>query len=247
MSIEKSINDVITEKLEEGIIQRLVAENLEKGVNKALENLFGGYGDVTKVIEGKIKGVMLEQLSSYDYSKYIVKLDSVLTEILQKTALDHKKILENFKELMTEDDIPKVVKVSDIFKQFKKHVGRNVDTSELEIDTDDTPTYEDVAVTMEVEQEESRSWSSFKHAKIILECDKDEKLNCEIRISKFDRFGWHLEDKIDSSIESLRYMDSFKIYLLKLYQTKVDIEIDSEYMSDDVEVEATPEASFSYV
>ena len=245
MSIEKSINDVITEKLEEGMIQRLVAENLENGVNKALENLFGGYGDITKVIEGKIKSVMLEQLGSYDYSKYIVKLDSVLTEILQKTTLDHKKILGNFKELMTEQDIPKVVKVSDIFNQFKKHVARNVDTSELEINTDDTPTYVDVTVTMEVEQEESRNWSSFRYAKIIFECEEDEKLNCEIRISKFDKFAWHLSDKIDSSIESLRHLGSFKIYLLKIYQVKADIEIDSEYMSDDVEVEAVPEASFS--
>jgi len=30
MSIENAIKDVITQKLEEGIIERLVAENLEK-------------------------------------------------------------------------------------------------------------------------------------------------------------------------------------------------------------------------
>jgi len=248
MTIENKVKDVIAQKLQEGIVEKLVAENLEKSINKALENLTGTFGDVTKVIERKIKEVMVEQLSSYDYSRYIVKLDCVLTEILQKTALDHKKILENFKELMVKGDIPKVVKVSDIFEQFKKYAAKEVDTGELEVNTDDTPCYGYLNVTMEVEYEEKRSWSNsdFKHAKIIFECKEDEELNCEVRISKFASYAWHLNDKIDSSICSLRHLDSFKLYLLKLYQNNVDIQIDEDYLEDDeVEVEAEPEASFS--
>lgn len=245
MSIEKAINDVITAKLEEGIIERLVAENLEKGINKSLENLLGNYGDVTKVIEGKIKEVMLEQLSSYDYSKYIVKLDCVLTEILKNTTLDNKNILKNFKELMIQNDIPEVVKVSDIFAEFKKHVVKDVDTSDLEVNTDDTPAYECVPVAMKVEYEEGRSWSTFKNAKVVFECEKDENLNYEIHLSKFDKFAWRFSDKINSSIDSLRYLDSFKLYLLKLSQSGAKIEIDSEYLEDDVDPEAEPEASFN--
>ncbi len=245
MSIEKQINDVITAKLEEGIVERLIAENLEKGINKALENLFGHYGDVTKVIESKIKEVMVKQLESFDYSRYVVKLDCVLTEILQKTALDHKKILENFKELMIDGDIPKVVKVSDIFEQFKKYVASDIDTSNLQVNTDEEPTYEDVTVTMEVEYEEKRDWGSFKHARIIFECEKDENINRGIYLSKFMDYEWHLDDKIDSSIESLRYLNSFKLYLLKLYQNRADIEIDTECLEDEVEPEEEPEASFS--
>jgi len=247
MSIEKSINDVITAKLEEGIIEKLVAENLEKGINKALESLMGGYGEVTKVIQDKIKEVMVKYLESHDYSGYIVKLDHVLTEILNNTALDHKKILENFKELMVNHEFPKAVKVSDIFEQFKKHVAKNVDTSNLEVNTDDGPSYEYVTVTMEVEHEEKRSWSSsdFQAAKIIFECEKDEKLNREICLSRFMKYPWHLRVEIDSSLSSLRHLDEFSIYLLKLLQCHVDIEIDSEFLEDDVEPEAEPEASFS--
>ncbi|WP_169727716.1 hypothetical protein [Acetobacterium malicum] len=40
MSIENAIKDVISESLESGMIERLVAENLEKGINKSLENLW---------------------------------------------------------------------------------------------------------------------------------------------------------------------------------------------------------------
>lgn len=245
MSIESAIKDVIAQKLEEGIIERLVAENLEKGVNKSLENLLGSYGDATKVIEQKIKDVMVEQLSSFDYSKYIVKLDFVLAEILRNTALDNKKILENFKNLMVNSEFPKVVKVSDIFEEFKRYVAKKVDTSELEVNCDDGPHYEPVTVTMEVEQYEERSWSSWKKAKVVFECEKDEKLNCEIYLSKFKEYAWDLRVEIDSSIKSLRYLNDFQIYLLKLDQSGANIEIDSGCLDDEVEVEAEPEATFS--
>jgi hypothetical protein len=244
VNIEGAIKDVITTKLEEGHIEKMVAENLEKGVNKALESLLGNYGDITKVIQGKIKEVMIKQLSSYDYSNYVVKLDCVLSEILQKTALDHKKILQNFKELMIDAKLPVRVKVSDIFEQFKKYVSENVDTSELEVDTDDTPTYEHVPVTMEVEYEEKRSWGCFRYARVIFECGKDENLNCEIHLSKFKEYPWSMSVGIDTSINSLRYLDEFKIYLLKLSQIGDKIEIDDDYLEDDVRPEAEPEVSF---
>lgn len=248
MSIENAVKDVITAKLSEGIVERLVSENLEKGVNESLKKLLGSYGDVTEVITKKIKEVMIKQLETYDYSQYVVKLDCVLTEILKKTSLDNKKILENFKELMVDSEFPKVVKLSEIFNQFKQFVSKNIDTSNLEVDYDDGVSYENVNVTMEVEHEEKRSWSSssFEYAKVIFECEKDESLNFEIRLSKFMKYGWSLSAEVDTSIASLRHLDDLKIYLLKLKQSGADIEIDEEYISDDdVEVEAEPEASFS--
>ncbi|MFZ3132690.1 MAG: hypothetical protein WA125_16715 [Desulfosporosinus sp.] len=247
MSIENAIKDVITQKLEEGIIERLVAENLEKGINEALKSLLGHFGDATKVIENKIKDVMVKQLESYDYSEYIVKLDSVLTEILKKTSLDNKKILKNFKELMVDSEFPKVVKLSDIFEEFKKFVSKNVNTGKLEVDYDDGVSYENVNVAMEVEREEKRAWSSssFEYAKVVFECEKDEGLNFEIRLSKFMKYPWSLSVEIDTSINSLRHLDDLKIYLLKLKQNGSDIEIDSEFLEDEVKVEKEPEASFS--
>jgi len=244
MNIEVAIKDVITQKLEEGIVERLVAENLETSINKALGNLMGNYGDVTKIIESKIKDVMVKQLESYDYSKYVAKLDCVLSEILQKTSLDNKKILENFKELMIDSEFPKVVKVSDIFNKFTKYVSKSVDTSKLEINYDDGVSYEYVNVTMEIEHEDKRSWSSFKYAKAVFECQEDENLNFEIRLSKFEEYPWSLSLELDTSIESLRHLDELKIYLLKLKQSGARIELDSEYLEDDVEVEAEPAPSF---
>ncbi|MBC3798477.1 hypothetical protein [Acetobacterium tundrae] len=247
MSIENAIKDVISESLESGVIERLVAENLEKGINKSLENLLGSYGGVTNIIEGKIKDVMVKQLEGYDFSEYLVKLDCVLTEILKETSFDNKKILGNFKELMSETDFPKVVNLSDIFEEFMKFVAKNVDTSGLEADCcDGDPSYEMVNVKMTVEYEEKPSWSSsnFQDAKVIFECEEDENLNFFISISKFMEYPWSLSVAIDSSIESLRYLDDLKIYLLKLKQSGAKIEIDSEYLEDEVSPEEEPEATY---
>lgn len=244
MNIEKAINSVIETKLQEGIIEKLVAENLEKGINNALERLLGNFGDVTQVIEKEIKDVMLKQLESYDYSKYLVKLDYVLTEILKKTALDHKKILENFKELMTDQELPRTIKVSDIFEEYKKYVAQNVDTTNLEVCFDDGPFYEPVTATMEIENEEKRSWSSFEGAKIIFECKEDEDLNREIRLSKFDRYPWSISGTPELTINSLRRLDSFGIYLIRLSQGVKNIEIDENWLEDEVEPAKEPEPEF---
>lgn len=244
MSLENAINEAIALKMGDGTVERLVAENLEKGINKALESLFGGYGDVTKIIEKKIKESMVDQIERFDYSAYVAKLDHVLIEILKRTSLDHKKILSNFKEFMIETDFPKVVKVSDIFEEFKKHVAKEVDTSKLEVVFDDGVNYEHVRITLEVEREEERSWSSFEKVKVVFECEKDEDLNVSFHLSKFREYPWNVELDIETSISSLRRLDDFKIYLLKLKQSVVDIEIDIENDEDVAYPDAQPEASF---
>lgn len=100
MNLENSIKDVIATKLEDGTVERLIAEELEKGIRGSIKELFGYRGDANKVIESKIKSVMVPYLESYDYSDYVLKLDTVLVEILENTTLDNKKMLENFLSLI---------------------------------------------------------------------------------------------------------------------------------------------------
>ncbi len=243
MNIENAIKDVIEQKLQDGIIEKLVAENLEKGINNSLESLLGRYGDVTKVIEKNIKEVMVEQLSKYDYSKYIIKLDHVLTEILKNTVLDNKKILENFKAFMVDHNIPRVLKVSDIFDEYCKFVEKNVDTSDLEVCTDDTPSYEMVEVSFEIEEQEKRSWSDILEATIYFECEKDENMNFEVKLTKWKNENWKINLNREFDVRSLRTMDEFLIYLIKVTQNYTNIEIDRWSDTTEIQPEAEPEAS----
>lgn len=245
MSIENAIKDVISESLESGIIERLVKENLEKGINNSLEHLFSGYGEATRIIENEIKSVILKQLESVDYTQYIVKLDHVLVEILQNTTLDNRKILDNFKDLIVDEKNFKAVKVSDIFGEYVKHVSENVETINLEIDYDDGVSYQNINATLDVEYQDKRSWSSYEHATIVLECAEDENLNMEIELSRYKDKQWEFNRVAETTIRSLRNMDNFQIYLLKLSQNWAKIEIDENNIEEEVTVEAEPEASFS--
>lgn len=249
MNLEQSVKDVIETKLSDGTIEKIISEKLEKGVNEAMEDLFRSYGDIGKTIKDKVKEVMVPAIERHDFSGYIVKLDSVLTEVVNSTALvENKTLLENFKDLMIEEDI-KEIKTSDIFDKWCKFVAEEVETSGLEVNTDDgEPTYETVNCKMEVEYNDRKSWSDIKSANIIFECANDEKMNFMIPIScwsKYDGDKWSIDYLADMDIKSLRYMSSFEIFLLKLKRAFVKLTIDDEYSDEEVTPEAEPEISFS--
>lgn len=188
---------------------------------------------------------MVPYLEGYDYSEYILKLDTVLVEILQKTTLDNKEMLENFKDLMLPEE-RKTIKATEIFKEWQKKVAKDVDTSDLEICYDDNVSYQDVDVSLTFE-ELDKGYSIFERAKLVFECE-DEELNCEVRLERWERArdkGWDIVYEGIHSISSVRYLEDFQIFLMRLKQADVKVEIDSEYEEDWVEVNAEPEASFS--
>lgn len=247
MSLENNIKDVISKKLEDGTIEKIVSEQLEKGVANALESLFRSYGDVTKIIEEKIKSVMVPYLESYDYSQYITKLDSVLVEVLKNSALENKKLLENFKTLMTNNENIKSIKVTEIFDKWMKYVSENVSTTDLEICYDDY-SYQNVEVIFEFIQDEKETWSSMEKARIIFVCEHDEDMNFEINVHRWDFTrdrNWIIDSDKLLNLKSLRHLNELQVLLMNLSQHSITIEIDSKYDTGDVEVEAKPEASFS--
>ncbi|MEC4565541.1 hypothetical protein L8C07_06245 [Paenibacillus sp. CMAA1739] len=247
MTLENSIKDVISKKLEDGTVEKLIEQQLEKGVINALENMFKSYGDVTKVIEAQVKSVMIPYLESYDYSKYIMKLDSVLVDVLSSSALENKKLLKNFKTVI-ESDEEKEIKVSELYERWMKYVSENVNTSDLEVNTDDGISYEYVDVHLSVDHDESRSWSSYEYANLIFECEHDEEMNQSIRLYRWKdekNKGWDIERHDIRDIKSLRYLDEFELLLMNLSQNRTKIIIDTDEESDEVKPEAEPEATFS--
>jgi hypothetical protein len=249
MNLENSIKDVISKKLEDGSIEKLIEQQLEKGILNALDSMFGRCGDVTEVIKKQVKSVMIPYLERYDYSEYLIKLDSVLVDVLEASSLDNKKMLENFKELMLPEQ-RKAIKISELFEIWSKYVAEHVETSGLEVNCDDYVSYESVAVTLEVEHSEKRSYSSsyFDYAEIILECEHDEDMNFAIRISRYTGSkdeGWDISYDSAKNIRSLRNLNDFEILLMRLNQAGTKIILDTESERDDITPEKEPEATFS--
>lgn len=247
-NLENSIKDCITAELEKGIIEKVITEKLERCINESLNDLFKWNGAIKKVIEEKVTGVMVPYLENYDYSAYITKLDSVLVDVLKNTAFDNKKILENFKELMSFDTEIKCVKVSEIFEKWCEYVADNVDTDDLEVDYDDGVSYEPVEVTYEFEETEKRDWLKREGGRVIFECEHDKKMNICIDVYRWDdihkKNQWSFKIDRQCDLSSLRNLDKFTLYLMSLSQAGVNIEMDENYLNDDITPEKEPEAYY---
>lgn len=103
MNLEERITNAVMEKLTDGTVEELVKKNIESAINKSLEDTFSWSGAGKKMIDEKVKEVIVPVIERHDFNQYIVKLDSILTEIINQTSLaDNKEILENFKALMVE-------------------------------------------------------------------------------------------------------------------------------------------------
>jgi hypothetical protein len=97
-----------------------------------------------------------------------------------------------------------------------------------------------------VEANEDKTWfSSFKESIIFFACEEDTDLNLQVKLTKYDKFPWRLDIPMTTDVRSLRMLNDFQIYLIKLYQQGTEIYLDATYDEEDVEVHKQPEASFS--
>ena len=235
--LEQRIADAVNEKLNDGTVEKLIEQYIEKAVSQSLNDIFRYGGSGKKIIQSKLDEVMVPVIENHDFNKYTVKLDSVLTEIINSTSLkDNRDILENFKRLMKEPN-KKEINLSEIFEEYKSYVAKNVDTSELEAHCEDgEPYYDCVTATMEVEHED-KGWfsSSFDDCTVKFTCDEDETLNARIKLFKKTnesqwkfRFG---QDVID--VNSLRYTNEFSVFIATLNRAFVRIVMDTEMECDD--------------
>ena len=243
-TFEERIAKAETEKLNDGTVEELVSDAVTKALKSSIEEQFRWNGDARKVIDEKVKEVMTPAIERVSLEDYVVKLDAVLAEIINSTNLvDNKEILGNFKSLMTEPD-KDVISLEDVFEKYKEYVSKNIDTSELEIYTDDRPAYQNV--TAEVTVDIRTSMFGGRFCDLVFKCEEDEKLTKVIHLyeSKSNRFSI-VRFKSELDINSLSHVDEFDIFIMRLDRAFCDITDIMDMYDDDVEVEAEPEASWN--
>ena len=233
------------ECISEEEVKEILRNKFKASIESAIEYAFK-WGDAEKALKKKINEAMVPYIEKYDFSEYLPKLDTVLTEIVNSDAcVENKKILDNFKELSIKQE-EKEMKVTDLFDAWIEMCEKKISTTGLEVEFDDGPCYESVNCEMRVKESERPVWSSKHRAMIVFENEHDEDLNMEIPITKWD---FEKEYTLDSlgcvDIKSLRYLGEFDMLLMRLQRAGAKIIIDK--MEDDGEIypEAEPEASFS--
>ena len=187
-TFEERIVKAVTDKLNDGTVEELVSDAVTKALKSSIEEQFKWNGDAKKVIDEKVKEVMTPTIERVNLDEYTVKLDTVLTEIINSTNLiDNKEILGNFKSLMTEPD-KDVISLEDVFEKYKEYVSKNLDTSDLEVYTDDEPRYQNVTAEVDVHIRDNIFGGRF--CDLVFKCEEDEKLTKVIHLyeSKSNRF-----------------------------------------------------------
>ena len=235
MNLENSIKGSIEKELENGIIEKVIAKQLEKCVENAVSDMFGYGGEVKSVIQEKIKSVMIPYLENYDYSEYITKLDSVLVDVLKSSTLENKAILENFKELIENDKDLKEVKITDIFDEWNKYCEENINRDNLEFDCGNT--YVETSFFCE---EVNNSWSSYKTYMVTFECEEDEELKFEFSMQRWGEGSsknYTGNYKAIADLNSLRHLSSFEVFMMKVSQGYENIILDEENGTDGVHIE----------
>lgn len=144
-NFDEDIKRITDEILSDGTVDQIIREKVTDGIEKAIASSFN-YGKLEKAVKERVEQVLVPFIENYDMSAYIVKLDTVLTEIVNKSVLmDNKQMLENFQYLMKEPQITEM-KLTDLFKEYKKFVARNMDTYDRKVEWDESPEYEAMTV-----------------------------------------------------------------------------------------------------
>ena len=231
-NFEEKIAKCINEKLNDGTVERIINEKLEKGISSAIDDLFGYGGTAKKLIVSKVEEVMIPTIEKHDFNQYLVKMDTVLTELINKTSFpENKQILENFQCIM-KDDVESfaIVPISKVYEKWKEMVASDIDTDDLEVFTDDRPCYQNATVNMEIVDKE-REWlgTSYNDRIVKFTCDEDESMNCEFPIHRYsDKEYWNVDmDSIPMDILSLHHMNEFEIFIQKMRRnwSKIDVDI----------------------
>lgn len=247
---DEDIKRITEEVLQDGTVDNIIREKVVNGFESAIADAFR-WGDLEKAIKARVTAVLVPFIEQYDMSEYVVKLDQVLTEIVNQTSLvDNKTILEGFQFMMTEPQT-KEVKVSELFSEYKKFVAKNMETSGRKVSWDSgEPEYEEMDVTVALEEEDSRPWSSFKYATLEFSVDDEEQeneLNRTIRLSRWKddkKSGWEIRTECNPAISSLRHLDKFDLLLVKLQRADVRLIVDVENDDDYVYSNEKPEATY---
>lgn len=247
--MKEELLKTVQESLTSEDVEAIVREKFMKALGDAINDAFR-WGEAKMALENKVKEVMVPYIENYDFSEFLPKLDSVLTELVNSDMLmANKKILDNFKELMTEPE-QKEIKLTELFEAWIKQCEKDIDTDDLEICYDDGVSYYPVDCTMRFEEQDSYSWSCYKRAVIVFENEHDEKLNIEIPVSKWvgntrKEEPYTLSVASDVMISSLRRLSDFEVLLLRLQRAGTAIIIDKDYDDGEIQPEKEPEPSWS--
>lgn len=208
--IADSINNIMNDRLVD-----IISDGIETSIKLIVHGLLGKYGDITKIMESKIKESMIPYIERIDYGEFITKLDSILTTVVKKSVNDNNIILDNFKDLLT-IDVPDRLYASELINKWGEYYQSNTD--------------KDISVEFRIIENERNSICLFYTAVINIICDDDKDSNISIQLRRYSKDtdnGYTIDFSPYIDLSSLRSVDKFQIFLMRLEQNRSRIILDA--------------------
>lgn len=209
-----SPEEIVLSKFDNGALQKAVDERTDKLMQDIVNDVFGDYSTVTRAIKEQISNQMIPHIESYNYGDHAIKLEHLLNNVMAHVTADSSNLIDNLNTLLDNKKI-ETASIDNIVDAYSKHVVKNIETDDLEIDYDDgEPRYMNLTINVNVDDHElntiSRS-SNIDRKRITLSCEEDEDFNTIIDISRWNENSgirdraWHIETVLTEKDNSVSY------------------------------------------
>lgn len=249
------INKIFEEKMQDGTIEKIVSEKIYKMIGEICDSQMRWDGAAKKAMEAKISPLILQAVERSDLDDMVTKITMLINAAMKGSALEqyHDTLasvqgLFGINEHVKAIREKKVVRLSEIFKEYKEYLKDLYDRDDFDGD-DITDDGEDVTASIEccmaVEPEENRYMWRKPGYEVEFSTDKsdDQKYNKsgDIRFKlnwNYNNTELHLYADLGSlSLSDLRNCPRFILYLAAIEREYVAVEVDIENDDDVVYID----------
>lgn len=228
--IEEMINKNLETKFNDGTIEKMIDESVNKMIKNVLDNATSSYSEPATKIEKKIKEIICQSIENYDFSQYLIKITDVLDRVLTADLIkDNRRIANNLETILNFKRPEKDISMETIFEKYCDWVK-----DELEVDYKDCDYTDDGETCVHCMFEKDKDNYNYYFKTFT---DKDEEVeDYTINLSLYESYNRKINiaeiESTDENISSIRYLNKFVCYLMLLKQNYCDITDVKDYEED---------------
>ena len=256
---------VLNDKFNDGTIEKKISDSIDKCLNDVIESMFSRYDSpLKKQMQEKLQPIISLGIAHSTFEGLTGKLSIIINDLIEKSEFSKITNLESLHSVLgceRKSCDSKPVTFSEIFKKYNEWLKKELEIEqyeqdELEFDDGSATVYFNTSLEKVEDDDENPNdrlfLSSFRKAdKYRLKCEIDN----EDVLSSYSAFHYDIEfsicdsyngkKRIDISrnltIQELRNLPPFMLYLYDLSSNFIDIEIDKTYLTDEIDIEVEQE------
>jgi len=123
--LQTTVNDALAKSLEGGIIEKLVADNVNSAVSKAFAEQFGHYSSFKKALDKAVGDALTFDPTDFDIQRYHLIIRSIVKKrieekMTQEFAVEFDKLLDDLHK-----PVPAELKLSELVAAFIEHFEKD--------------------------------------------------------------------------------------------------------------------------